>query len=129
MKKEQYRDILKKHLKQSVRKLGMSRRFKFVQDNDPKVRNYCFSFCQGMTKFIFFTIGQKIITILNTFAVYFFAYPWLRIFALKNTPRHIYCYKSEKCIELQMGWTQNCVKMLPNRPEYHATNITKMKSK
>jgi hypothetical protein len=57
MKAEQYRDILKKNLKESVRKLGLSRRFKFQQDNDPKVRTY---FCQGMTKFLFFTIGQTL---------------------------------------------------------------------
>lgn len=37
MEKHQYRYILKKHMKSSVRKLGMSRRFVFQQDNDPKV--------------------------------------------------------------------------------------------
>ena len=37
MDKYQYRDILQEHVKSSVRKLGMPRRFVFQQDNDPKV--------------------------------------------------------------------------------------------
>ena len=37
MDRFQYREILKKHLRASVRRLGMSRRFVFQQDNDPKV--------------------------------------------------------------------------------------------
>ena len=36
MTKEVYRDLLEKNLRQSARKVGLSRNFIFQQDNDPK---------------------------------------------------------------------------------------------